>query len=346
MHPKQLHILAILIFLLLVAFGIGSWLKSGRAEASLETIEAVITHAPEVPPPVGRSKPARVVVRLEAVELIGELAPDVKYEFWTYNGRVPGPFIRVRVGDQVEVHLKNSEKSKNTHTVDFHAVTGPGGGANHLMVEPGQEAVIRFKALNPGLYIYHCAANPVPVHIANGLYGLILVEPEGGLAPVDREFYVMQSEFYTEEELGTTGLQAQSSTKGMMERPEYIVFNGKVGSLLESGALKAKVGERVRIFFGNIGPNLVSSFHVIGEIFDSVYREGGVTEPEHNIQTTLVPAGSASIVEFTLQVPGDFTLVDHSIFRMMRGALGTLHVEGHDNPDILRKINEKERSKP
>ncbi len=304
----------------------------------METVEATLTYAPQVPSPLRRNKPAHVVVHLEAMEMIGELSPGVQYEFWTYNGHVPGPFIRVRVGDEVEVHLKNNQKSQNTHTVDFHAVTGPGGGMEHLMVEPGKEAVLQFKALNPGLYIYHCAANPVPIHISNGLYGLILVEPENGLKKVDKEFYVMQSEFYTEAEIGTTGLQAQSSIKGMMERPEYVVFNGRVGSLTELSALLAKVGDKARIFFGNIGPNLVSSFHVIGEIFDDVYREGSVTEPQHNIQTTLVPAGSASIVEFALQVPGNFTLVDHSIFRIMRGAVGILHVEGPENPNILKKL--------
>jgi len=329
-----------LIWGLIVLLGASLYSVVLRGEsASPEKVEAVITYAPQVPPPITRKTPAHVVVHLEAIEQVGDLSQGVQYEFWTFNGHVPGPFIRVRVGDEIEVHLKNNEKNKNTHTIDFHAVNGPGGGMAHLMTDPGKENVMTFKALNPGFYVYHCAANPVPVHISNGLYGVILVEPENGLAPVDKEFYVMQSEFYTEAEIGTQGLQAQSSVKGMKEAPEYVVFNGKVGSLMESGALQAKVGDKVRIFFGNIGPNKISSFHVIGEIFDNVYREGSVSEPDHNIQTTTVPSGSASIVEFMLQEPGDYLLVDHAIFRLMRGAAGVLHVEGPENPAIFRKGN-------
>ena len=227
--------------------------------------------------------------------------------------------------------------------MDFHYVTGPGGGANVLMTDSGNESVARFKVLKPGLYIYHCAAPPIPAHIAQGLYGLVLVEPEGGLPPVDREFYVMQSEFYTEGAVGDPGFQAFSSKKGMAERPEYVVFNGRVGSLMpDSGTpLKAKVGETIRIYFGNIGPNLVSSFHVIGAIFDRLYREGGVPgagNPDLNVQTTLVPSGSASIVEFKVEVPGGYILVDHSIFRIDRGAVGVLSVEGPEAPEIYKKI--------
>ena len=218
-------------------------------------------------------------------------------------------------------------------------MTGPCGAACILMTEPGKESIVQAKALNPGLFVYHCAAPPIPVHIANGLYGLILVEPKEGLAKVDHEYYLMQSEFYTETPLGTKGLAPFSSQKGMEEHPTYVVFNGKVGALMgEENALQAKVGETVRLFVGNIGPNLISSFHVIGEVFDRVYREGSLSDPNHNVQTTLIPAGAASTVEFRVEVPGNFTIVDHSIFRINKGAMGTLHVEGPENPEILRKI--------
>ncbi len=308
-----------------------------------ETAErAQLTFAPQVPSPITRNQPAVVVVELEAIEKRGKLSDGVEYEFWTFNGSVPGPFIRLRVGDTVEMHLKNNKNNKNTHTVDFHYVTGPGGGAGVLMTDPGKESVARFKVLKPGLYIYHCAAPPIPAHIASGLYGLVLVEPKGGLPQVDREFYVMQSEFYTEGEVGEPGFQAFSSKKGAAERPEYVVFNGRVGSLMpESGTpLKAKVGETVRIYFGNIGPNLVSSFHVIGTIFDQVYSGGvpGAGNPDLNVQTTLVPSGSASIIELKVEVPGGYILVDHSIFRIDRGALGILSVEGPEAPEIYKKI--------
>ncbi len=312
---------------------VGLLLRPSAAEE-----RAKLTFAPEVPPPITRTQPDLVVVELEAIEKRGQLADGVEYEFWTFNGRVPGPFIRVRVGDTVEIRLKNHKDNKVAHTVDLHSVTGPGGGAHILMTDPEKESVARFKALNPGLYVYHCAAPPVPAHIANGLYGLILVEPKKGLSKVDREFYVVQSEFYTDGEIGEKGFQAFSSKKGAVERPEYVVFNGRVDSLTGKGALKAKVGETVRIYFGNAGPNLVSSFHVIGEIFDRVYREGAVSGPDTNVQTTLVPAGSASIGEFKLEVPGTYILVDHSIFRLDRGAAGVLQVEGPEAPEIYKKL--------
>jgi nitrite reductase (NO-forming) len=325
------------VVLVLGMTGLAGCGRQAQEQAALPVITAQLTYAPQVPPPVTRSGPARVIVNLEAVEQTAELAPGVTYNFWTYNGHVPGPFIRVRVGDVVEVHLKNTSRDK-THTVDFHAVSGPGGGAPVLMANPGGEAVASFKMLQPGLYIYHCAANPVPAHIASGLYGLLLVEPEGGMEKADREFYVMQSEFYTEGPLGQPGFQPYSSAKASAETPEYVVFNGRVGSLTGEGALKAKVGDRVRIFFGNIGPNKISSFHVIGGIFERVYREGGFGTPEQGIQTTLVPAGGAVIVEFQPKVPGRYTLVDHSIFRIERGAIGYLDVSGPEAPEIYHKM--------
>jgi nitrite reductase (NO-forming) len=171
------------------------------------------------------------------------------------------------------------------------------------------------------------------------MYGLILVEPAKGLPPADREFYVMQSEFYTKEEFGAEDVVRFDAEKAAAERPTYVVFNGRVGALQESGALQARTGERVRVYFGNGGPNLVSSFHVIGEIFDSVYREGSlVSAPLQSVQTTLVPAGGSSVLEFKLDVPGDYTLVDHSIFRIEKGAVGTLHVDGPEAPEVYKEV--------
>jgi len=307
-----------------------------QQSANQQAGPAEMAFAPQVPPPIARSQPARVVVNLEVTEQNGELAMGVIYNFWTYNGHVPGPFIRVRVGDTVEVHLKNS--GDKTHTVDFHFVSGPGGGAPVLMANPGQESVGEFKALKPGLFVYHCAANPMPAHMANGLYGLVLVEPQGGLAKVDHEFYVMQSEFYTEGAVGAPGLQAYSSQKAAAETPEYVVFNGNASSLMGDGALKARVGEKLRIYFGNLGPNKISSFHIVGVIVDRLYRDGGLTDPVQNIQTALVPPGGAAVLDFQPQVPGNYTLLDHAIFRVDRGAMGTLSVEGPAAPDIYKKV--------
>jgi nitrite reductase (NO-forming) len=290
----------------------------------------------DLPPPIARTAPQKVVVELETVEVEARLADDTTYQFWTFNGRVPGPFVRVRVGDTVEVHLKNNENSMMMHNVDFHAVNGPGGGAGATSSNPGETHHFTFKALNPGLYVYHCAVAPVAMHISSGMYGLILVEPEGGLTPVDHEFYVMQGEIYTEEALGTPGLLTQSYDKLLAERPEYFVFNGHVGALTDHYPLKAKVGETVRIFFGVGGPNYTSSFHVIGEIFDKVYQLGSVTSPPiENVQSVSVPPGSANIVEFKLEVPGRYVLVDHALSRAERGLAGYLIVEGDKNPDVF-----------
>lgn len=294
-----------------------------------------------VPPPIDRREPATVEVNLETIEVEAHLDADSVYRFWTFNGTVPGPMVRVRVGDQVVVRIKNAEDSWFSHNVDFHAATGPGGGAEISTVGPGEEASFRFKAQNPGLYVYHCAVPPVAMHIANGMYGMILVEPEGGLPPVDREFYVMQGEIYTEEPIGTAGTLTESWQKLIDERAEYIVFNGHVGALTEHYPLQARVGETVRIYFGVGGPNYMSSFHVIGEIFDRVYLEGSlVSPPIESVQTIKVAPGGSGIVEFKCEIPGRYVLVDHALSRVERGLAGYLFVEGEENPEIFTSLNE------
>ena len=294
--------------------------------------KAVLTQAPNVPPPIKRTHATKVVVTLEVQEVVRKLADGVEYLFWTFGGDVPGSFIRVREGDVIEFHLNNSPNSKMPHNIDLHAVTGPGGGASSSFTAPGHSSQFSFKVINPGLYVYHCATAPVGMHVANGMYGLILVEPKEGLPPVDREYYVMQSEVYTAGKFAAEGLQAFDMEKAIDERPTYVVFNGSVGSLVGDKALTAKVGETVRLYVGNGGPNLASSFHVIGEIFDTVYPEGGTKFLQKNVQTTLVPPGGAVIVEFKCEVPGTFILVDHALFRAFnKGALGMLKVDGLAN---------------
>ena len=307
-------------------------------EAAAEPIsgveEAVLTYAPEVPPPIARDHATRVVVHLEVRELEMRLAEGVKYTFWTFGGRVPGKFIRVRQGDLVEFHLQNHPDNKMPHNIDLHAVNGPGGGAVSSLSAPGHTSTFSFRALNAGLFVYHCATAPVGMHIGNGMYGLILVEPKGGLPKVDRELYVMQGEVYTLGGFGQAGLQPFSMEKAMREQPDYVVFNGAVDALQDANALRAKVGETVRVFAGNGGPNLTSSFHVIGEIFDRVYPEGG-TSVLRNIQTSSIPPGGAALVEFKVQAPGTYLLVDHAIFRAFnKGALAQLKVEGAANKNI------------
>lgn len=295
---------------------------------------AELTAPPFVPTPVGKRKAKKLKVDMEILEMEGELSNGVRYIYWTFDGTVPGSFIRTRVGDEVEFTLKNHPDNKLPHNIDLHAVTGPGGGAESSFVAPGREKTFSFKTLNPGLYVYHCATAPIGMHIANGMYGLILVEPEGGLPPVDKEYYIMQGEFYTKGKNGERGLQPFDMQKAVDEHADYVVFNGKVNALTGKDALTAKVGETVRIYVGNGGPNLVSSFHVIGEILDKVYVEGGDLINE-NVQTTLIPAGGAAIVEFKVDVPSSLVIVDHSVFRAFnKGALANLNVEGEENKTV------------
>ncbi|BCX87836.1 nitrite reductase (NO-forming) [Methylomarinovum tepidoasis] len=323
----------------LVTFGPGDSFHLHKAihPEDYETVADVARRPDDLPPPVGDRPPKTVRVDLVAREVVSEIAPGIRFHYWTFNDTVPGPFIRVRVGDTVELTLRNDKSSSHAHNIDLHAVTGPGGGAVLTKVKPGETKGFRFKALNPGLYVYHCAAGNPPTHIANGMYGLILVEPEGGLPPVDHEFYVMQGELYTKGVIGAKGFQPFDGRKMFEERPEYIIFNGRVGALV-AHPLKAKVGERIRIFLGNGGVAKISSFHIIGEIFSKVWPEAATEPVLRNVQTTLIPAGGASMVELHLDVPGDYVLVDHALSRIDRGAWGILKVEGPEDPAVYAPL--------
>ena len=305
------------------------------------TMKAELTAPPYVPAPVGDRRAKKLLVNMEILEKQGTMTDGVEYVYWTFGGSVPGSFIRTRVGDEVEFTLSNHPDNKLPHNIDLHAVTGPGGGATSSFVAPGHEKTFSFKTLNPGLYVYHCATAPVGMHIANGMYGLILVEPEGGLPKVDKEYYIMQGDFYTSGENGDPGLQAFDMKKAVDEDADYVVFNGKVGALTGDNAITANVGETVRLYVGNGGPNLTSSFHVIGEIFDNVHVEGG-TMINKDVQTTSIPAGGAAIVDFKVDVPGTFILVDHAIFRAFnKGALGMLKVKGEEDKKLYSGVKQE-----
>lgn len=303
-----------------------------------EAVDWVIRHPADVPESVGDRDATTVEITLVAEEVTAQLADGTNFHFFTFDGTVPGPMLRVREGDTVEITIVTAEDSHFPHSIDLHAVTGPGGGAVYTQTNPGEETVFTFKALQPGLYVYHCATPSVAHHIANGMYGLILVEPEGGLPPVDREFYVMQGEFYTEQPFGTSGLVDFSHDKMLAEQPTYYTFNGAAGALtMDEYALRANVGETVRIYFGVGGPNATSSFHVIGEIFDRVYDQASLTSPPlTDVQTTTVPPGGATMVEFGVEVPGRYILVDHALSRLELGLAGFLYVEGEEDPSIYQ----------
>ncbi len=312
--------------------------ENGTAAAPLD----IVRSAADLAPPVQRAGPETFKVKLDTVEVTGSLADGATYHYWTFNKKVPGPFVRARVGDTVEVELNNLADSSERHSVDFHAVTGPGGGAVATDAAPGETKGFTFKALKPGLYVYHCAVPLAAQHIANGMYGLILVEPEGGLPPVDREFYVMQGEVYTAQPYGAKGMLTESLDRLMDERPEYYVFNGAANALTGDNALTARVGETVRIYFGVGGPNKTSSFHVIGEIFDKAYQLASLTtEPLTDVQTISVPPGGAAVVDLTLDVPGEYGLVDHALSRAARGLVGKLVVEGPQRTEIFEGASMK-----
>lgn len=314
-------------------------LQVGEAEVNSTISEDVVHHPADIPQPIGDRQPQNIRVELETKEVVGQLADGATYSYFTFNGTVPGPMLRVRVGDTVELKLTNTANSRFSHSIDLHAVNGPGGGHIYTETKPGEETIFTFKPLAAGIYVYHCATPSVPHHITNGMYGLILVEPEKGLPLVDHEYYVMQGELYTEQVYGTAGHLDFSAEKLSHEAPEFYVFNGADGALMkDENVLTANVGDIIRIFFGVGGPNKASSFHVIGEIFDRAYSFGSLTSPPlTDVQTITVPPGGALMVEFQVDVPGKYILVDHALSRTERGLVGFLVVEGPEQPGIFHQ---------
>lgn len=303
-----------------------------------------MTLAPDVPPPINRDHPVTLVVDMFTTNKKMNIVGNTKYEYWPfgfYDERerknvygVPGPFIRARVGDVLQVHFTNLDESGMAHSIDFHSVCGPGGGSPTNFAEQDETKVGAYLLEKPGLYVYHCAAAPIPVHIHNGMFGLILVEPLEGLPKVDKEIYVMQHELYVEKDEDDDKTYEMDYDAASKEIPKHVLFNGREGALVEKPCVM-KQDQTLRIFFGNGGPNLISSFHVIGTIFDKLYREGDLeSTPAKSVQTTMVPAGGSCVVEMKMKVPGSFTIVDHSIFRIDKGAVGMIKVKGNPRPDI------------
>ncbi len=354
MNPLRIVLTARLLLLIVVVAGLAACTTAQPTEAPVdpgvslaarrigsEPIEAAHTTTQDnvardpsiVPAPITRTEPATVKLTLTAKEVTATLADGVTYDFWTFDGTVPGPMLRVMEGDTVEVTLVNPPENKVGHNIDLHAVNGPGGGAAVLNANPGETKTLTFKATNPGIYVYHCAFTPPWHHIAQGMYGAILVEPKGGLPKVDREFYVIQGDWYTTGANGDQGHQMFSESKAAAEQPEYFTFNGRADALTNLYPLKANVGETVRLFFGVGGPNVGSNFHIIGEIFDNVFTGSFDTPVATNEETWYVPPGSVSAFEFSLQEPGTYLLVDHAIYRATKGAAGALVVSGAWNSE-------------
>ena len=311
-----------------------------NAKNATPTVKAadIVRDPSDLPSPIGDRAPSVVRVTLTSKELVGVLDPvsGTTYRYWTFNGKVPGPFIRVRQGDTIEITLANPKDSTMVHSIDFHAVIGPGGGAALLQVPPGQSKTFTFRATTRGLFAYHCGSPMIAQHIANGMYGLILVEPPGGLPHVDHEYYVMQSEFYTTAPKGKSGLQQFSAENLTTENAQYYLFNGAVDSLTREYPLHANEGETVRIFFGNAGPNATASMHMVGEIFTRYYQFGSLSSPPlEGIQTATIPPGDAGIFEVTASAPGQFTFMDHAMSRMEKGDMAFLEVTGPENTALV-----------
>lgn len=323
-NPPSLPVLSALDFL--------------KSSKDFERIADIGADPNKVPDQITRTSSGLVKISMTAREVISEVAPGIYNNYWTYDGQVPGPMLRVREGDTVELTLTNDETSLHEHNIDLHAVTGPGGGATVTKVHPGETKTFSWKALQPGLYIYHCATSNVSVHNSHGQYGLIMVDPKEGLPKVDKEFYVVQGELYTQGGIGKKGLVLFDPKTLLDGNPTYVTFNGRVEG---APRMKAQKGDKIRIYVGNGGVNLISSFHVIGEIFDTVYPEAAIGEGSalhKNVQTTAVLPGGASIVEFQVDVPGKYILVDHALARMNKGAWAILEVEGSPNPEIFKQI--------
>ncbi|MDE2090630.1 MAG: nitrite reductase, copper-containing [Gammaproteobacteria bacterium] len=318
--------------------GMQGTLVVGNAPPAAPTPAAssIVMNPADVPPPVGTRAPKHLTFHLEVQEVTAALAPQTTYTYWTFDGKVPGPMLRARVGDTITITLKNPNTSHMIHSIDLHAVTGPGGGASVMQVPPGEERSFTFKALVPGAFVYHCATPMVSQHIANGMFGLIVIEPAGGLPKVSHEYYVMQSEIYTTQPFGFVGLQQFDVQRLLDEQPTYFVMNGAVGALTQDYPLHAKVGESVRIFFGDAGPDFTSSFHMIGEIFDNDYAWGSFENPPlHGIQTISVPPGGAVVAEVTPEVPGKYIILDHAITRLEKGLAGYMLVTGPEDKSIF-----------
>jgi nitrite reductase (NO-forming) len=303
--------------------------------------EVNVAYAPKVPAVATRTTQAIVSVHFDVIEGVQAIDPNGKqYTTWGYrlNGDnqvttgTPGPMIRARVGDVLRFSLTND--GTMPHNVDFHAVTGQGGGAKDLTVAPGETATIEARLLYPGFFMYHCAAGDVPMHISQGMYGGILVDPAAPLPEVEHELYVVQSEYYTA--TGADGSLTTDRAAITNETPAYVVFNGAVGALTGDNAPHINVGESMRIYFVNAGLNLDSNFHPIGSHWDRVWEDAGLLNPPlRGIQTILVPAGGGTVVDLIGQVPQTIVLVDHALARAFdKGAIGQIVVDGQPNPEV------------
>jgi nitrite reductase (NO-forming) len=310
--------------------------------------EEHLSIAPEVPPTIDRSDQRIWDIHIESIEGVCPLDPDkgISTEMWGFRiaGEndvtcgSPGPVVRGRVGDVVNITLTNLVSNGRPHNIDFHAVTGQGGGAADLTVNPGETATIQIRLLYPGAFMYHCAFGDVPSHIAHGMVGMFIVDPEEPLPVVEHEWAIMQSEWYISE-AGSDGVAPFDPDALFNEEPSMVTFNGRADALTGDNSLQMNVGERGRIYFVNEGVNLASNFHPIGSQWDLVYPEAATHQANRVIrgsQSTLIVAGGGTVVEIDGLVPSTVILVDHALVRTFyKGAIGLLVISGDENPELF-----------
>ncbi|CAH1203883.1 Copper-containing nitrite reductase [Paenibacillus plantiphilus] len=277
---------------------------------------------PPVQPIITREGQA-VHIEMTAQVTDVEISKGVFYNAWTFNGTVPGPILRVKEGDTIHFTLRNMDPEV-PHSMDFHAVHAA-PSKKFIDIMPGEQGTFSYPANTPGVFMYHCGTKPVLAHIANGMYGVIIVEPKDGYPSdkeIDREYTIVQSEWYKEKDFEDF----------MNGEPEYVVFNGNDFTLSEQPLL-AKVGDTVRLYVNNVGPNEVSSFHIVGTIMDRVYIDGNPRNVLYGMQTVLLPASGGAIVEFTVTEEGDYPIVTHQFDHASKGAVAILRVtaDGLDN---------------
>lgn len=260
-----------------------------------------------------------VKVNLVLLDRTLEIAPGIKYQTWTFNGTLPGPVIHARVGQTIDVTLTN--KSGMGHSIDFHSALAPPNIA-YQTIAPGRSIHYSWVAKYPGVFLYHCGTPPVLMHISNGMYGAVVVDPQNGWPGGDAQSYVLvQSEFYTKPVPGLPGVYQGDMQKARSAMPDYVVWNGYAMQYM-SKPLPIAVNKPVRLFVVNAGPSHFSAFHVIGTIFDRAWVDGNPDNELHGLQTMPVAPGDAALVEFTVQQAGRYPFVTHSFGDADLGAMG------------------------
>jgi nitrite reductase (NO-forming) len=322
-----------------LAEGAAGKVKEQMEQAEAKASESVAADPTDIPEPIDRFEPKTHEVELVCEEVTAEIESGVTFNYMTFGGEVPGPMIRVREGDTIDLTIRNPDRNNKPHNVDFHACYGTGGGAEATTIAPGEVERLRFKAMYPGSFIYHCAVATMDFHISSGMFGMILVEPREGLPEVDHEFYFGQHEVYTDKDKGKEGHHGFDFEAMKAEEPTYVLLNGEEYAYTadNKGPLKVETGDTARVFLVTGGPNVTSNFHPIGNVWSKSWAEGAIeSEPEINVQTKPVAPGSCFIGEMEFPVPETVKLVDHALSRVVhKGMMAEIKAEGEPDREIF-----------